>query len=49
MDFVREELGIDASNKLVFGISFGYPENNAPVNSCTTDRAALSDVVTFHS
>lgn len=49
VDFVREKLGIDASNKLVFGISFGYPENEAPVNSCTTDRAALSDVVTFHS
>ncbi len=49
VDFVREQLGIDASNKLVFGISFGYPQAGAPVNSCSTDRAALSDVVTFHS
>jgi len=49
VDFVREQLGIDASNKLVFGLSFGYPQADAPVNNCVTDRAALSDVVTFHS
>ena len=48
-DFVREQLGIDASNKLVFGMSFGYPDPDAPANSCQTDRAALSDCVTFHS
>lgn len=49
VDLVREQLGIDASNKLVFGISFGHPEADAPVNACATDRAALADVVTFHS
>ena len=48
-DFIREKLGIDASNKLVFGLSFGYPDPDAPVNTCATDRAALSDAVTFHS
>lgn len=48
VDFVREQLDVEASNKLVFGISFGYPEAEAPVNSCTTDRASLSDIVTFH-
>jgi nitroreductase len=48
-DFVREQLGIDAGNKLVFGLSFGYPEPDAPANSCLTDRAALADTVTFHS
>lgn len=48
-DVVREELSIDASNKLVFGISFGYPDVDADINSCATDRAALADVVTFHS
>jgi nitroreductase len=47
-DFVRETLGVDASNKLVFGMSFGYPVPDAPANTCTTDRAALSDSVTFH-
>lgn len=48
-DFIREVLNVDASNKLLFGISFGYPEEDAPVNSCVTDRAALADTVTFHS
>ena len=49
VDFIREQLGLDASNKLLFGLSFGYPDPDAPVNSCTTDRAALSDTVIFHS
>ncbi len=46
---VRDELSVDASNKLVFGISFGYPDPDAPINSCATARAALADIVTFHS
>ena len=49
VDFVREQLGVDPSNKLVFGISFGYPDLDAPVNRCVTDRAALADTVSFHS
>lgn len=48
-DFIRETLGIDASNKLVFGMSFGYPDPDAPANQCLTDRAELADTVTFHS
>jgi len=48
-DFIRDSLGIDGSNKLLFGISFGYPDPDEPVNSCSTDRAALTDTVTFHS
>jgi len=47
-DLIRETLGVDGSNKLVFGISFGYPDPDAPVNNCTTDRAPLTDTVTFH-
>ena len=47
-DFVREQLGIEATNKLVFGISFGFPNPDDPVNACVTDRAALADAVTFH-
>ncbi|MEP4147765.1 MAG: nitroreductase [Halioglobus sp.] len=47
-DLIRETLGVDASNKLLFGISFGYPDPEAPVNNCVTDRAALADTVTFH-
>ena len=48
-NFIRAQLGIDASNKLVFGLSFGYPDPDAPANTCATDRAALADTVTFHS
>jgi len=48
VDYVREKLGVDASNKLLFGISFGYPASDAPVNSCATDRASLQDAITFH-
>lgn len=49
VELVRETLGIDSANKLLFGISFGYPDAEAAVNQCMTDRAALSDTVTFHS
>ena len=48
-NYIRETLGIDASNKLLFGLSFGYPDPEAPVNDCVTDRAALDSVVTYHS
>ena len=47
-NFIRETLGVDPSNKLLFGISFGYPDPDAPVNTCATDRAALADTVIFH-
>ncbi len=48
-DFIRETLGVEKNNKLLFGISFGVPDPDAPVNSCTTNRAALADCVHFHS
>ena len=48
-NFIRETLGIDAGNKLLFGISFGHPDPDAPANRCITDRAPLADTVTFHS
>ncbi|MEP5566410.1 MAG: nitroreductase [Halioglobus sp.] len=47
-DLIRETLNVDASNKLLFGLSFGYPESDAPINACLTDRARLDDTVTFH-
>jgi len=47
-DVIREELAVEAGNKLLFGISFGYPDTDAPVNRCATDRAALADCVRFH-
>jgi len=48
-DLIRQTLGIAASNKLLFGISFGYPDPDAPANACATDRAGVADAVTFHS
>lgn len=48
-DYVRNALEVDASNKLVFGLSFGYPDPDAPANSCVTPRGPLSETVTFHS
>ncbi len=48
-DYVREELGIAPNNKLIFGMSFGYPDPDAPANTCETDRATVPDAVTFHS
>jgi nitroreductase len=48
-DYVREQLGIAASNKLLFGLSFGYPDWDDPSNACITDRASVVDAVTFHS
>lgn len=48
-DYVREQLGIEASSKLIFGISFGYPDPEDPSNTCQTDRATVPQAVTFHS
>jgi nitroreductase len=48
-DYVRETLGIDATNKLIFGVSFGYPDMDDASNSCVTDRAAGADAVNFHA
>ncbi|MCX2976135.1 nitroreductase [Candidatus Marimicrobium litorale] len=48
-DYVREQLDIPSGNKLIFGISFGYPDLDAPANACNTDRAGVADAVTFHS
>jgi nitroreductase len=47
-DIVREELGIEASNKLLFGISFGYEDTTNLVNNSRTERAALADCVRFY-
>lgn len=45
---VREILGVDPALKLLFGISFGYPDPAASVNDCVTERMPLVDLVTFH-
>ena len=47
-DYVRSELGIDATKKLLFGISFGYENPDEPANAAKVGRAALAETVTFH-
>jgi nitroreductase len=46
-DLVRDELGIDPANKLLFGISFGYEDTTHPANRCRVGRAAVSEVARF--
>jgi nitroreductase len=48
-DLVRDTLGVDTSNKLVFGISFGFEDSDNPINNAHTDRGALPDLVHFHN
>lgn len=47
-DPIREQLGVAASNRLLFGLSFGYADPDEPANRCRTDRATLADTVVFH-
>ena len=48
-DQLRAALAVDPSHKLMFGISFGYPDPQAAANQCVTERASLDDFVIFHS
>ena len=45
---IRPTLALRDNEQLMFGMSFGYPTDTA-VNEVRTERAALEDVVTFHS
>jgi nitroreductase len=47
-DQLRAALGVDPAHKLMFGISFGYPDPAAGANQCVTERAALDDFIIFH-
>jgi nitroreductase len=46
-DFVRAYFRISDERKLVCGISFGYGDAAHPVNQYRTERAAISEVVTW--
>ncbi|MFF0537124.1 nitroreductase family protein [Streptomyces coelicoflavus] len=46
-DTVREHLGVD-EGKLLVGVSFGYADENAPVNRVAAGRADLEATTTFH-
>ena len=45
---IRESLGIPDELKMLFGISFGYPDEVAPGNRMRMDRVPVSESVTFH-
>jgi len=47
-DTVRETLGVSSDLKLLFGISFGYPDETAQANSTRMGRAALAESVIFY-
>ncbi|MBK6286790.1 MAG: nitroreductase family protein [Gammaproteobacteria bacterium] len=46
-DMVREELGVDASYRLLFGLSLGYEDTAHPANDSRIGRAALGEVLRF--
>lgn len=46
---VREFLELPEGRGVLFGMSFGYADENADVNKTRTDRAELNDAVTFVS
>jgi len=47
-ELVRKVLDIEPSQKLLFGISFGHTDRNAPVNQCRTTRAKTNENVVFY-
>ncbi|NRA42258.1 MAG: nitroreductase [Pseudomonadales bacterium] len=47
-DLVREVLNIPAEQKLLFGMSFGYPDPSAAANQINIERASLSENTFFH-
>jgi nitroreductase len=46
---IREFLGIPDELKLLFGVSFGYPDEAAPGNRIHMDRVPVDTSVTFHA
>jgi nitroreductase len=47
-DIIREQLGIPANYKLLFGISFGYEDRSIKANAARVGRATIDDAVRFH-
>lgn len=45
---IRQVLGIDPSLKLLFGISFGYPDWTAAANAYRIDKLPIEESVVFH-
>lgn len=47
-DTVRETLGIDPSLKMLFGISFGYPDKTSVGSDYRIGKLPIEESVTFH-
>ena len=47
-DIIREQLGIPANYKLLFGVSFGYEDHSIKANAARVGRAGIDDAVRFH-
>ena len=47
-DTIRQVLGVTHDMKLLFAVSFGYPDKEAKVNSIRMGRAPIESSVTFH-
>jgi nitroreductase len=47
-EIIREELGIPANYKLLFGVSFGYEDHNVKANAARVGRTPIGDAVRFH-
>jgi len=45
---IRDHLGLDPSNRIIYGISFGYEDVSAPANTTRVGRVSLDDSVVFH-
>ena len=46
-DFTREVFGVGPEIKILFGLSFGFADDEMPVNAARTDRAPLAETVLF--
>lgn len=47
-DTIRKVLGIDPSLKMLFGVSFGYPDETHAANRYRIAKAPIEESVTFH-
>lgn len=47
-EIVRRELGAPDGHRILFGIAFGYEDEDHPANAARTDRAPLHDTTIFH-
>lgn len=45
---IREHLGLDPSNRLIFGISFGYEDPAVSANNARVGRVPSAESVVFH-